>query len=129
MSTITPFKQKQKLQQDLNSWSNFSLVLFGKGREIDRTTLINPCSNLWQHVATAFLPFAMETLGGLHPGAVATARQLAAALARCKGVAESVVTSQLFGRLSLTLMRANAVMISTRCQDADLPQALIDGIQ
>ena len=72
----------------------------------------------------------METLGGLHPGAVATARQLAAALARCKGVAESVVvTSQLFGRLSLTLMRANAVMISTRCQDADLPQALVDGIQ
>ena len=48
----------------------------------------------------AFLPFAMETLGGL-----------------------------LFGRLSLTLMRANAVMISTRCQDADLPQALVDGIQ
>ena len=77
----------------------------------------------------AFLPFAMETLGGLHPGAIATARQLAAALARCKGVAESVVTSQLFGRLSLTLMRANAVMISTRCQDADLPQALVDGIQ
>ena len=29
----------------------------------------------------AFLPFALETLGGLHPGAVATARQLAAALA------------------------------------------------
>ena len=34
----------------------------------------------------AFLPFAMETLGGLHPGAVATVRQLAAALA---GVEES----------------------------------------
>ena len=31
--------------------------------------------------AITFLPFAMETLGGLHPGAVATARQLAAALA------------------------------------------------
>ena len=82
-----------------------------------------------RHEGIAFLPFAMETLGGLHPGAVATSRQLAAALARCKGVAESVVTSQLFGRLSLTLMRANAVMISTRCQDADLPQALVDGIQ
>ena len=82
-----------------------------------------------RHEGIAFLPFAMETLGGLHPGAVAIARQLAAALARCKGVEESVVTSQLFGRLSLTLMRANAVMISTRCQDADLPQALLDGIQ
>ena len=82
-----------------------------------------------RHEGIAFLPFAMETLGGLHPGVVPTARQLAAALARCKGVEESVVTSQLFGRLSLTLMRTNAVMISTRCQDADLPQASVVGIQ
>ena len=41
-----------------------------------------------RHEGIAFLPFAMKTLGGLHPGAVATARQLAAALARCKGVAD-----------------------------------------
>ena len=82
-----------------------------------------------RHEGIAFLPFAMETLGGLHPGAVATAGKLAAALARCKGAEGRVVTSQLFGRLSLTLMRANAVMISTRCQDANLPKALVDGIQ
>ena len=41
-----------------------------------------------RHEGIAFLPFAMETLGGLHPGVVATARQLAAALARCKWVEE-----------------------------------------
>ena len=33
-----------------------------------------------------FLPFAMETLGGLHSGAVNQVKQLAAALARCKGL-------------------------------------------
>ena len=38
-----------------------------------------------------FLPFAVETLGGLHSGAVAQVRQLAAALARCKGVEEGEV--------------------------------------
>ena len=76
-----------------------------------------------------FLPFAVETLGGLHQGAVTQVKLLASALARCKGLEEGEVTGQLFGRLSLTLMKANALMISTRCQDADflLPQQ--DGIE
>ena len=76
-----------------------------------------------------FLPFALETLGGLHSGAVNQVKQLAAALARCKGTEEGEVTSQLFGRLSLTLMRGNALMLSTRCQDADFPQAEVDGVE
>ena len=76
-----------------------------------------------------FLPFAMETLGGLHPGAVTQVKQLAAALARAKGSEEGEVTSQLFGRLSLTLMRGNALMLSTRCQDADFPLPEVDGVE
>ena len=56
-------------------------------------------------------------------------RQLAAALARCKGVEEGEVTSQIFGRLSLALMRANGAMISSRCQDTDFPLTHIDGIE
>ena len=68
-----------------------------------------------------FLPFALETLGGLHSGAISQVNQLAAALARCKGSEEGEVTSQLFGRLSLTLM-------STRCQDIDFPLPEVDGI-
>ena len=43
-----PFKNfisKQKLQQPLKSLSNFSLVLFGKGRKIYITTLTNSCNN------------------------------------------------------------------------------------
>ena len=32
--SFNSFGSKQKLQQALKSWSNFSLVLFGKGREI-----------------------------------------------------------------------------------------------
>ena len=75
-----------------------------------------------------FLPFAMETLGGLHSGAVTQVKQLAATLARCKGSNESEVTSQLFGRLSLALMRVNAMMLSTRCHSDDFPLPKIDGI-
>ena len=49
LSTLThstPFSWEQKLQQTLKSWSIFSLLLFGKGRETQRTTLKNPCNNL-----------------------------------------------------------------------------------
>ena len=35
----------------------------------------------------------------------------------------------LFGRLSLTLMRANAMMLSMRHQDADYPLPDVDGVK
>ena len=76
-----------------------------------------------------FLPFAMEILGGLHTGAITQVKQPAAALAWCKGSEEGEVTSQLFGRLSLTIMRGNALMLSTRCQDADFPMPEVDGVE
>ena len=74
-----------------------------------------------------FLPLAMETLGGLYAGAVTQVKQIAAALARKNGQEESVVTSQLFGTLSLNLMRGNTLlMLSSRLQ-ADCPPH-VDGI-
>ena len=76
-----------------------------------------------------FLPFALEILGGLHQGAIMQAKLFASARARYKGLEEGKVTGQLFGRLSLTLMRANALMLSMRCQDADFPLPHIDGIE
>ena len=76
-----------------------------------------------------FLPFAMETLGGFHSGAVDQVKLLASALARSKGSDEGEATSQLFGRLSLNLMRGNAVMLSSRYQDEDIPLAEVDGIE
>ena len=75
------------------------------------------------------LPLAMETLGGLHSGAVGQVKQLAACLARCKGLEEGDVTDQLFGKLSLTLMRGNALMITSRCQGAEFPPTEIDGVE
>ena len=75
-----------------------------------------------------FLPFAMETLGGLHSGAVTQVRQIAATLARSKGLPEGEVTGQLFGRLSLTLMRGNAQMLSSRCQEDSLVPPQVDGV-
>ena len=53
-----------------------------------------------------FLPFALEILG-----AITQAKLFASARTRYKGLEEGKVTGQLFGRLSLTLMRANALML------------------
>ena len=75
-----------------------------------------------------FLPFAMETLGGLHSGAVTQVRQIAATLARSKGLPEGEVTGQLFGRLSLTLMRGNAQMLASRCQEDSRVPPQVDGV-
>ena len=75
-----------------------------------------------------FLPFAVETLGGFHAGAVVQVKQIAAALARSKGSEESEATSQLFGKLSLTLQRCNAMMLASRLQDSDFVLPEIDGI-
>ena len=75
-----------------------------------------------------FLPFAVETLGGFHAGAVVQVKQIAAALARSKGSQESEAISQLFGKLSLTLQRCNAMMLSSRQQDGDFVPPEIDGI-
>ena len=49
-----------------------------------------------------FLPFALETLGGLHKGAITQVKLIATALARSKGLYEGEATGQLFGRTSLT---------------------------
>ena len=67
----------------------------------------------------------METLGGLHFGAVS---QIAAALVRSKGLEESEVTGQMFGKLSLTLMRGNALMLSSRFQEDSLVPPEVDGV-
>ena len=82
-----------------------------------------------QREGIVFLPFALETLGGLHKGAITQVKLIATALARSKGVDEGEATGQLFGRLSLNLMKSNALMLSSRCQDADFPPPLIDGIE
>ena len=53
---------------------------------------------------------------------------LGSALARSKGLDENEVTSQFFGRLSLCLMRGNAIMLSSRSPDQDIPVPEIDGV-
>ena len=62
------------------------------------------------------------------PGADNQVKQIGAALARSKGLEESVATSQLFGRLSLTLMRGNALMLASRCQEDCLLPPHVDGL-
>ena len=54
---------------------------------------------------------------------------VASALARSKGSDEREAASQLFGRLSLNLMRGNALMLASRAPDVDIPRAEVDGVQ
>ena len=44
--SFNTFGSEQQLQQALKSWSNFSLVLFGKGQEKHKRTSTNPCNKL-----------------------------------------------------------------------------------
>ena len=48
-------------------------------------------------------------------------------LCLCKNI--DIMQLWLFGRLSLTLMRANAMMLSMRHQDADYPLPEVDGVK
>ena len=72
-----------------------------------------------------FSPLAVETLGGFHCVATDVVRRLGQALARKKGCDEREPTSQLFSRISVTLMRANAAMINSRSHD--VISAEVDG--
>ena len=51
------------------------------------------------------------------------------AFARDQGSDEEEATSQLFRRLSLNLMRGNALMLSSRHQDEDIPLPEVDGVE
>ena len=75
-------------------------------------TKVRETAEACQHEGIGFLPFTLETLGGLHKGATTQVKLIA--LARSKGAEEGEATGQLFGRLSLTLMKAIALMLSTR---------------
>ena len=81
-----------------------------------------------QEQGIAFLPIAMETLGGFHKVAAEQVKRIGAAVARHQGVEETVAVKQLFQRLSLTLMRGNAALLMTRRPDSDLAPAEVDGI-
>ena len=64
-------------------------------------------------------------LGGFHSVATGVVRRIGQALARKKGCEEREPTSQLFSRLSVTLMRGNAMMLCSRCPD--VISAEVDG--
>ena len=74
-----------------------------------------------------FFPLAVETLGGFHSVACGQVKQLGQALARKKGCDEREPTSQLFSRISITLMRGNALMLSSR--SPDFAAAEVDGVE
>ena len=81
-----------------------------------------------QEQGIAFLPIAMETLGGFHKVALEQVKRIGAAVARHQGIEERVATRQLFQRLSITLMRGNAALVMSRRPDTDMALPEVDGI-
>ena len=75
----------------------------------------------------AFIPLAAESLGGLHPTMVDQVRRLGRALALHTGQDESVTTSHLVSRVSLTLAKGLAAMVVNRIPRQ--PSALISGVE
>ena len=68
-----------------------------------------------------------KTFRGFHSVAIGQVKLVGAALARQTGSDEREVTSQLFQRLSLQLMRGNAALLSARSPDGDVLTAEVDG--
>ena len=73
----------------------------------------------------AFLPLAVESLGGWHSAAEAEVKKLGAALARQSGQEEGEVLRQLWGRLRLLLQRGNAAILGNRLPTH--PPPAVDG--
>ena len=61
-----------------------------------------------------FLPLAAEALGGWHEVAVEQIGKLGAAVARHSGQEEGEATSQLWQKLSVSLMKGNAALLTNR---------------
>ena len=76
----------------------------------------------------AFVPLALEALGGFHRVTVRQVKMLATALARHTGQEEGEATRHLFQRLSLGLMRGNAALLVSRGPDGDHPPGEVDGV-
>ena len=73
----------------------------------------------------AFLPLAVESLGGWHSAAEAEVKKLGAALARQSGQEEGEVLRHLWGRLGLLLQHGNAAILGNRLPTH--PPPAVDG--
>ena len=75
----------------------------------------------------AFLPLAVESLGGWHRGAEQEVKKLAAALARHTGQDEEMAGTHSWGRLAVLLQRGNAAILGNRVPTHPHPN--VDGIE
>ena len=88
--------------------------LTGRSRSLRRT-------------AGAFVPLAMESLGGWQKVAIAKVRRLGGALVRHTGQEESEAVRHLFERLSVLLVKGNAALLLNRVPS--FAETVTDGIE
>ena len=69
----------------------------------------------------AFIPVALESLGGWHEVALAQVRKIGSALGRHTGQDEKEVTAHLISRCSLLLQKGTAALLTNRTPQAAGP--------
>ena len=69
----------------------------------------------------AFVPLAVEALGGWHPSAEAQVRMLGSSLALHSGQEEAVTISFLWRRLSILLQKGNCAILGNRTPEFPPP--------
>ena len=74
----------------------------------------------------AFLPIAVDTLGGFHEEGLATLSKLGRQLARGLGKEEAEVVWHLQQRVGVLLIRDNVAMLTSRCPSH--PSSEVDGV-
>ena len=75
----------------------------------------------------AFVPLALEALGGFHRVTVRQVKMLATALTQQTDQEEDEAARHLFQRLSLGLMRGNAALLVSQGPE-DHPPGKVDGV-
>ena len=75
----------------------------------------------------AFLPLAVESLGGWHKGAEQEVKKLGAALARHTGQDEETAGRHSWGRLAMLLQRGNAAILGNRVPS--FPHPNVNGVE
>ena len=75
-------------------------------------------AELCRQQGIAFIPIALESLGGWHEVALAQVRKIGSALGRHTGQDEKEVTGHLISRCSLLLQKGTAALLTNRTPQA-----------
>ena len=86
----------------------------GHGLQTPHNTNWRKYGEKCEEESLVFCPFDLDTFGAWHSRAVSETKKLGQALARSTGQSDSEAVSHLFQRLSVFLIRGNAILMINR---------------